>query len=71
MWGVYHLRACLFSVEIMYKLLTQYCAGGKVEKNEMGGSCGAYGGGEKWAQDSGGETWEKETTEETQTYMGG
>ena len=26
-----------------YKLLTQYCAGGKIEKNEMGGACGAYG----------------------------
>jgi len=23
--------------------LTQYCAGGKIEKNEMGGACGAYG----------------------------
>ena len=26
--------------------LTEYCAGGKIEKNEMGGACGAYGGGE-------------------------
>jgi hypothetical protein len=25
--------------------LTQYCAGGKIEKNEMGGACGTYGGG--------------------------
>jgi len=23
-------------------LLTQYCAGGKIEKDEMGGACGAY-----------------------------
>ena len=23
----------------------RYCAGGKIEKNEMGGACGAYGGG--------------------------
>ena len=23
--------------------LTQYCAGDKIEKNEMGWSCGAYG----------------------------
>ena len=37
-------------------LLTQYCAGGKIEKNEMGGACGAYGGGERCAQGSGGET---------------
>ena len=28
----------------------------KIEKNEMGGTCGAYGGGEKCAQGSGGET---------------
>ena len=24
-------------------LLTQYCAGGKIEKNEMGGACGTCG----------------------------
>ena len=30
--------------------------GGKIEKNEMGGACGAYGGGEKCAQGSSGET---------------
>jgi len=27
-----------------------------IEKNEMGGACGAYGGGERCAQGSGGET---------------
>ena len=26
-------------------LLTEYCAGGKIEKIEIGGACGAYGGG--------------------------
>jgi len=31
-------------------------AGGKIEKNEMGGACGAYGGGERGAQGSGGDT---------------
>ena len=31
-------------------------AGGKIEKNEMGGACGAYGGGERCAQGSGRET---------------
>ena len=31
---------------------TQYCAGGKIEKNEMGGACGAYGGWERCAQGS-------------------
>ena len=34
----------------------QYCAGGKTEKNEMGGACGAYGEGESCAQGSGGKT---------------
>ena len=28
----------------------------KIEKNEMGGACGAYGGGERCAQSSDGET---------------
>ena len=32
------------------------CAGGKIEKNEMGGAYGAYGGGERCALGSGGET---------------
>ena len=36
--------------------LTQYCEGDKIEKNEMGGACGTYGGGEKYAQGFGGET---------------
>ena len=36
--------------------LTQYCAGGKIEENEMGAACGAYGGGKRGAQGSGGET---------------
>ena len=31
-----------------------YC--GKIEKNEMGGACGTYGGGERGAEGSGGET---------------
>ena len=37
-------------------LLTQYCAGDKIEKNEMGGACGRYGGRERCAQGFGGET---------------
>ena len=37
-------------------LLAEYCAGGTIEKNEMGGACGAYGAGERDAQGSGGET---------------
>jgi hypothetical protein len=37
-------------------LLTQYCAGGKIEKNEMGGACGTYVRGERRVQGSGGES---------------
>ena len=48
-------------------LLTQYCAGSKIEENEMGGTCGAYEGVERCAQGSGGETGVKETIGETQT----
>ena len=33
---------------------TQYCVGGKIEKNEMGGACGAYWRGERCAQGSDG-----------------
>ena len=40
----------------MICILTQYCAGGKIEKNEMGGECGAYGFGERCVEGSGGET---------------
>ena len=40
----------------MTVLLTEYCAGGKIEKNEMGRACGAYGRGQRGAQGSGGET---------------
>ena len=36
--------------------LTQYFAGGKIEKNEMDGTCGVYGGGERCVQGSGEET---------------
>ena len=36
--------------------LTEYCTGGKIEKNEMGGGCGAYGAGERGVQGAGGET---------------
>jgi hypothetical protein len=36
------LEACLMSLSV---LLTQYFAGGKIETNEMGRVCSAYGGG--------------------------
>jgi hypothetical protein len=37
-------------------LLKQYCADDKIEKNEMGGTCSAYGGGERRVRGFGGET---------------
>ena len=37
------------------------------KKNEMGGACDTYGGGQRCAQGSGEETWGKETIGETQT----
>ena len=62
----------LHNEELMDLLLpTQYCAGSKIEKNEMGGACVAYGGGEWCAQGSSGETGGKEAIGETQTQMGG
>ena len=36
--------------------LTQYCSGDKIEKNEMGGACSTYGGGERRIHGFGGET---------------
>jgi len=49
-----------------YVLLTQYCSGDQIEKNEMDGACSTYGGEERGIQGSGGETPQKETTWETQ-----
>ena len=46
-------------------LPTQYFSGDKIEKNEMSGSCRAYGGEERRVQGFGGETWGKEATLET------
>jgi len=39
----------------MILLLTQYCSGDKIEKNEMGGTCSTYGGEERHIQDFGGD----------------
>jgi len=47
-------------------LLTQYCSGDKIEKDEMGGACSTYGGEERRIQGFGGETLKKETNWETQ-----
>ena len=32
-----------YYISLYLSVLTQYCAVGKIEKNEMGGACGAYG----------------------------
>jgi hypothetical protein len=37
-------------------LLSHYCAGGKIEKNEMGGACSLVGRGVMCVQSFGGET---------------
>jgi hypothetical protein len=36
--------------------LTHYCAGDKIQKNEMGGACSSDGGGERRVQGFSGET---------------
>jgi hypothetical protein len=51
----YFILVCYLAV-----FLTQYCAGDKIEKNEMGWACGTYGGRERCAQGFGGETRGKE-----------
>ena len=42
-----------------------YYTSDNIKKNEMGGSCSAYEGGERRVQGFGGETWGKKTTGET------
>jgi len=37
-------------------LLTHYCAGDKIKKNELGGACSACGRGERCVKGFGGET---------------
>jgi hypothetical protein len=39
-----------------YILLTQYCSGDQIEKNDVGGARSAYGGEERYIQGFGGET---------------
>ena len=50
------VQFCSLFLHSLKKLLTQYCAGDKIETNEMGGACGTYGGREMCAQGFGGET---------------
>jgi len=56
---------------LMMCALTQYCFGDKIVKNEMGAACSAYGGQERHIQGFGGETCGKDTTWETQAWLGG
>lgn len=39
-----------------FVLLTKYCSGGKIEKNELGGACSVYGSGARRIEGFGGET---------------
>jgi len=50
-WEVWYMWYMYIFMHSMHEM-TQYCAGGKIEKNEMGGACGAYGGGERCAHGS-------------------
>ena len=42
--------------------LTKNYSGDQIEKNEMGGACGTYGGEDRCMQSFYGEIWEKATT---------
>jgi hypothetical protein len=44
------------NVVLLSVLLTQYCSDDKIENNEIGGACSAYGGEERLIQGFGGET---------------
>jgi hypothetical protein len=42
----FHILLVLFCITVYMVgsvILTQYCAGGKIETNEMGRACGSYG----------------------------
>ena len=54
---------------IVSVLLAQYCAGDKIEKNEMGWACGAYGRGEGGVQGLAGETGGKEIIRSGITFV--
>jgi len=51
-------------------ILIENCSGDKIEKNEMGWECSAYGGEERFIQGFGGETGGKEPLERPRR-MGG
>ena len=41
---------CIMRSLVICTPLIKYCAGGKIDKNEMGGACAAYAGGERCVQ---------------------
>jgi len=45
--GEIRLRISIAIPQLRSVPLTQYCSGDKIEKNEMGGACSAYGGQER------------------------
>ena len=51
---MYRASYCNVYINQRSVLLTKYCAGDKIEKNETGGACGMYGGRERCAQGFGG-----------------
>jgi hypothetical protein len=54
-WNVRSLyRAGSLTAAARDLLLTHHCAGDKIDKNEMGGACSAYGGAERRVQGFGG-----------------
>ena len=60
-YNIFRLKhTTVFSIKIIIEIIiissAQNVATLGTKQNEMGGACGAYGGGEKGAQGSGGET---------------
>ena len=50
-----YTHSFIFFIICVFIYTHSYFAGGKIEKNEMAGPCGAYGGGERCAQGFSGE----------------
>jgi hypothetical protein len=66
--GMRWLDSALGETELLWvSVQVKYCACDKVEKNNLGRSCSAYGGEERCIQGFGGETWRKEATWSTLT----
>jgi len=63
--------AHLIFLDMIHLIFGEQNRSQKMEKNEMGGACNAYGGEERCIQGFGGETCGKETTWKTQALMGG